>query len=160
MAWNIIAAFVLDQAFGYQAANRFRENLIALSSAKLTYDLGGSRFTSLPQVAAAQDGIDYRDIELDGTNLGGFTKQARVEARTINAATSVTPKVRNATDLSDAGVGVACSAILADYSGANQRQTIALTLASGAKRYRLQGTPSNVTHPTFVIGYIEIFTTS
>lgn len=160
MSWNVISAFVLDQVFGYQSANRFRDNLIALSSARLTYDLGGSRLTSLPLVASAQDAIDWRDIELDGTNLGGFTKRARVECRTMNAATSVTPKVRNVTDASDAGAGVACTATAADYSGANQKQTITLTLATGEKKYRLQGTPGNTTNPTFVIGYIEVFATA
>lgn len=160
MAWNTIAAKVLDDVFGYQSANRIRENLIALASARLTYYLGGSRTVSVPQVASAQDAVDWVDIELDGTNLGGFTKQLRVEVRVGNAATSVTPKLRNVTDGTDAGTGVACSATNADYSGTNQKQTITVTIASGVKKYRLQLTPSNTTHPTFGTGYVEIFATS
>lgn len=160
MAWNVIAARVLDDVFGYQSANRIRENLIAIISARLTYYLGGSRATSVPLVASAQDAIDYIDIELDGTNLGGLTKQLRVEVRTANAGTSVTPRLRNITDSTDAGVGVACTATNADYSGTNQRQTITLTLASGVKKYRLQLTPSNTTNAVYGIGYIEIFATA
>lgn len=160
MAWTAISAFALDQIYGYQSANKQRENLIALVCCRFTHQLGGSRSQALPQVASAQDADSYIDIELDGTNLGGITKQARIECRTFNAATSVTPKVRNVTDATDAGVGAACSATNADYSGANQKQTIALTIAAGVKKYRLQGTPSNVTHPTFVIGYIEFFATA
>jgi hypothetical protein len=55
---------------------------------------------------------------------------------------------------------VACTATAADYSGANQKQTITVTLASGIKKYRLQGTPSNTTNATFVIGYLEVFATA
>lgn len=160
MAWNTIAAKVLDDVFGYQSANRIRENLIALASARLTYHLGGSRTVAVPLVASAQDAIDFIDIELDGTNLGGFTKQLRVEVRVANAATSVTPKLRNVTDGTDAGTGVACSATNADYSGTNQKQTITVTVATGVKKYRLQLTPSNTTHPTFGIAYVEIFATA
>jgi len=106
---------------------------------------------------AAQDAIDYIDFEIDGTNLGGFTVQARVEVRTTNAATSVTPKIRNITDGTDAGVGAACSAINTDYSGVNCRQTIPITLVPGLKKYRLQLTPSTVNDEVFGIGYVEIF---
>jgi hypothetical protein len=160
MGWTAIGAYILDQVWGYQGANKHRENMIALASRKAIYDLGGSRITALPQVASAQDAVEYRDIELDGTNLGGFTVRLRVECRTINAATSVTPKLRNVTDSTDAGTGVACSATNADYSGTNQKQTITVTLAAGVKKYRLMGTPSNTTHPTFIIGDLEIFATA
>lgn len=160
MAWNVIAAYVLDQVFGYQGANKIRENLVTLGSRRAVYVLGGSRSVSLPLVASSQNAEGWIDVEIDGTNLGGFTANLRVECRTINAATSVTPKLRNVTDSTDAGVGVACSATGADYAGANQKQTVAVTIASGVKTYRLQGTPSNTTHPTFVIGYLEIFVTT
>lgn len=159
MAWTAISAFVLDQIFGYQTANYIRENAIALASARLKYELGGSRVLSLPQVASAQDAANYIDQEIDGTNLGGFTKQARVEVR-AGAATGITPKVRNVTAGTDAGTGVSCTATNADYSGSNQKQTISLTLAAGVNKYRLMGTPANTTDPTFCIGHIEIFATS
>lgn len=159
-SWTAIGAYILDQVFGYQTANALRENAIALASRKAIYCLGGSRMTALPQVASAQDAVDYRDIEIDWTNLAGFTVQLRVECRTINAATTITPKLRNVTDSTDAGTGAACSATNADYSGSNQKQTISITGQSGVKKYRLMGTPSNTTHPTFVIGDIEIFATA
>jgi len=157
MNWNVIAAYVLDNVFGYQGANRHRENLIVLSSRRAVYPLGGSRSVSLPLAATAQDAESWIDVEIDGTNQGGMTGRLRVECRTANAATSVTPKLRNVTDSTDAGIGVACTATNADYSGANQKQTITVTIASGVKKYRLQGTPGNATNPTFVIGYLELF---
>lgn len=156
MAWNTIAAAVLDQVFGYQGFNKFRDNLIALAANRGHHHLGGSRQTSLPLVASAQDAVDWIDIEIDGTNLGGMTKQLRVECR-AGAGTAVTPKLRNVTDATDAGTGASCTGTAADYSGTNQKQTITVTIASGVKKYRLQGTPANTTDPTFVIGNLEIF---
>lgn len=158
-SWNVISAYVLDFVFGYQSANKHRDNMIALASRKAIYNLGGSRSVSLPQVASAQDVESYHDIELDGTNLGGFTKQIRVECR-AGAGTAVTPKLRNVTDSSDAGVGASCTGTAADYSGTNQKQTITVTIASGVKKYRLMGTPANTTDPTFEVGDLEIFATS
>lgn len=160
MAWSVIAAYVLDQVWGYQSANRHRDNLIALGLRRATYHLGGSRTVSLPLVASAQDAHDWIDVEIDGTELGAFTAQLRVECRTTNAGTSVTPKLRNVTDSTDAGTGAACTATNTDYSGANQKQTITVTIAAGVKKYRLQGTPSNTTNATFVIGYLELFVTA
>jgi hypothetical protein len=160
MAWNVIAAYVLDQVFGYQGANKLRENIVTLGSRRAVFPLGGSRSVSLPLVGSVQDAESWIDVEIDGTNLGGFTVQARIECRTLNAGTTITPKIRNMTDSTDAGTGVACSATAADYSGANQKQTITVTLASGVKKYRLQGTPSNATYATFVIGYLEAFVTA
>ena len=91
-----------------------------------------------------------------GTNLTGFTVQARVDVR-AGAATGITPKIRNVTDGTDAGTGTACTATDADYSGTAQQQTITVTLAAGAKKYRLQGIPANTTDGTYCIGSLEIF---
>jgi hypothetical protein len=157
MQWTPIDAFVLDQLFGFQTANLLRENMIALASLRRIYPLGGSREVGLPQVASQQNIPSWLDIELDGTSLGGFTKQLRVECRVSNAAMSITPTLRNVTDASDAAAGAACSATAADYSGSNQKQTVTATLAAGVKKYRLTGTPSSTTHFAFVIGYLEIY---
>jgi hypothetical protein len=158
--WNVIATFVLDQLFGYQTANMMRENMIALASARLKYHLGGSRQLTLLRSAAVQDAVEWIDQEIDGTALAGFTKQARVEVRTMAAGTSITPRIQNVTDGTTAGTGVACTATNADYSGTNQKQTIALTLAAGVKKYRLQATLSNVNADAFVTGHIEVFATA
>jgi len=52
---------------------------------------------------------------------------------------------------------VSCTATNADYSGTNQKQTIAVTLTTGTKKYRLQGTPGATTDDTFLIGDLEVF---
>lgn len=152
-----IVDYILDQVWGYQGANKIKNNIIALASRRACHFLGGSRNTSVPLVASAQDAVDWVDIEIDGTNLTGLTLALRVEVRTANAGTSVIPKLRNVTDSTDAGTGVASTATNADYSGTNQKQTITVTLAAGVKKYRLQLTPQNTTNPVFGIGYLEVY---
>lgn len=158
MGWNALVDWVLDDPWGYQSANNIKNNVLALASARLTHALGGSRSVALPLVASAQKAPEYIDIELDGTLLSGLTIQVRAECRTAHADTSVTPELYNVTDLVVASAaGAACVATSTDYDGANQKQTLAVTLAAGVKVYRLRGTPSNTTHPTFVVGYLEIY---
>jgi hypothetical protein len=156
--WNAVIDFVLDNRYGYQTANTIKNNIIALASARIQRHLGGSRRISVPLVAAAQDAIEYHDVEIDGTLLSGLTVRARVEVRSANAGTSVTPKIRNITDGADAVVGVACSATA--FGGTNSIQTLVFTPALGIKKYRLQLTPSNVTDAVFGLGHLEIFATA
>lgn len=146
-----LSDFVLDQLLGYQDMNEILGNIVAGLSARHSHFLGGSRQIGV-RSAAYVDVPNYLDVELDGTNLGGLTKQARVEVRTANVGTIVTPRVRNVTDGSDAGVGAAYS------TDTNWNpQTIALTLAAGSKTYRLQLTGDDANVEIFAIGYIEIF---
>jgi len=158
MSWSTVADYVIDARFGFQDANAIKNNIIAYASARIQRYLGGSRQVSVPLVASAQDAIDYLDVEIDGTKLAGFTVQARVEVRSGAAGTSVTPKIRNVTDSSDAIVGTACSATT--WGGTNSVQTLGFTPVTGIKKYRLQLTPSNTTNPVWGIGMIEIFATA
>ena len=174
MAWNIIPVYVLDQLLTYQMMNRIRENLIALSSQRKGRFLGGSR--TLPNSPCwplyggapyskhgglgPHDALDYVDVEIDGTNAGGTTYQARVEVRIGRTGLTITPRILNVTDATVAGTGVARSAANADYTGTNQRQTIALTIASGIKKYRLQYTISGLPGDSWATGEIESFATA
>jgi hypothetical protein len=158
MSWTAVAEFVLDLVFGYQDANEIKNNVIALASARVGRSLGGSRQISVPLVASAQDAIDYIDVEIDGTLLAGLTVRARVEVRTANAGTGVTPKIRNVTDAVDAVAGV--SSTSTTWGGTDSYQTLTFTPVAGIRKYRLQLTPANTTDPVFGIGEIEIFATA
>jgi len=155
MAWTALATFLLDEVFGYQDANEIKDNIIALASGRIGRSLGGSRQVSVPIVASAQDAIDYIDVEIDGTLLAGLTVRARVEVRTADAGTGVTPKIRNITDSVDAVTGVSSTSIT--WGGADSYQTLTFTPVTGIKKYRLMLTPANTTNPVFGIGEIEIF---
>lgn len=156
MGYTAITAYVLDQVFGYQSANALRLNIEALLACMFPKDLGGSRSMALPRTASALDAIDYRDIDIDDTDLSGLEVHAKVEVRTTNAATSITPKIRNITDGADAVVGASCTATNADYTGTNQKQDLTLTLTTGLKKYRLQATPGDTNNDTFAIGNVYV----
>lgn len=149
-------SYVVGDKFGAQSAEKIRQAFDVLIGRRAVYPLGGSRNVAL-QHNAVIDAYDYLDIEIDGTDLAGLTAQARVEVRVENAGLSVTPSIRNVTDSTDAGTGLACVATSDVYSGTNQKQTIALTLASGVKKYRLRFTPTNNTYMFWGLGTIEIF---
>lgn len=172
--WNVITAFVLDQLFGYQSANKLRENPLAIVSAGLGRYMGGSR--DIPNnpginlfggpLKSKQNGVgpydvyDYVDIEIDGTNQTGITFRARVECRTDRAGCTITPKIRNITTSTDMVTGAACAAGAVDFSGTNQKQTLTFTPTTGANKYRLMFTLSSPSGSTWMIGELERIATS
>jgi hypothetical protein len=134
-----------------------RQNIRVMAKLPSVWPLGGSRNNAL-QHTAVIEAYDWLPFYFDGTEYQtGATIRARVEVRTANAATSVTPQVYNFTDTSVAVTGAACTASDADYSGSNMRQTLSFTPAVGLKEYRLRLTPSNNTHPVYAIGFMEVF---
>lgn len=151
--WQTLADKVLNDPLGYQSYNKLVQQIRSIAFA--THHLGGSRALGV-RSASAIEVPEYVDIELDGTKYAGLTVRARVEVRTANAATSVTPKIRNMTAGTDAGTGVSSTGTAADYSGTNQKQSITVTLAAGLNKYRLQVTGGNATNDIFAIGYIEV----
>lgn len=152
MAWTAISAYILDQVFGYQDANELRANIITLASARIGRSLGGTK--TMPNfpvldptrlvLRSKYPGLgphnveNFMDVELDGTLLSGLTVNARVAVRTNNPLVIITPRMWNVTDGTVAGTGSACSAGAPDYTGTNQQQTIAMTVPTGVKQYRLQ----------------------
>lgn len=151
--WVAISDKILDERLGYQGVNNILQQIRSIAFGALP--LGGSRVLGVRSATAI--GVpEYIDIEIDGTKYAGLTVRARVEVRTANAATSVTPRVQNMTTAATAGTGVSSTATNADYSGTNQKQTITLTLAAGLNTYRLQVTGGNATNDIFAIGYVEV----
>lgn len=153
--WNIITVWALDNIFGYQSANKLRENLIALASLGFVYPLGGSRTTGVTG-AGAQTAVEYEDAVIDGTNQSGFTIVALIDAKTANAATSITPYIYNVSDSTTVATGSASTSVTW------ARQSINLTglLASGEKTYRLMFTNSDGSNATFAKGYLKLSATA
>lgn len=161
--WNIITniTLALNKRLGYQTMRKVRDNMVALASARLQHALGGSRTTSVPLSASVQNAQDYIDIELDGTALAGLTVQARVEVRTDDGGTSVTPSIRRTTNTAtDMVTGAACTATAADFSGTDSKQTLVFTPTAGVNTYRMRLLPGNASAGVYGIGYVEIFATS
>jgi len=150
MAYNAISDFVLDQIFGYQTATKIKNNIEAALAARLERNLGGSRINSV-LFNGTFDVHDYRDVEIDATKLGGLTVRARVEGRTTDSTTSVTPRIRNITDSTTLVTGTA----ITSTTFVEQLLTMAVTGAN--KKYRLQGTTNNGNNDVFLFGVVETF---
>jgi hypothetical protein len=132
----------------------------------LTVELGGSKHVALNDPDAGAGTYEVVDVAPDficPNRSAEFLATAKivVDCRSLAAGTSITPQLRNVT----AGTNVsptaqACSASAADYSGANQRQTIPVTLVAG-QQYRLRGVValnSGDLAETFLQGRLEIGT--
>lgn len=151
MAYTAINDFVLNQLLGYQTMTRLKNNIEAILATRLKSDFGGSRDNSV-QGTPILDVVNYRDVEIDATKLGGLSVRARVEVMTTNAGTSVQPKVRNVTDGADKIVGAASTSLVF------AEQLLDMTpLTAGTKKYRLQLVTNNNTNDVFGLGVMEIY---
>jgi hypothetical protein len=128
---------------------RIRLNDIA--NAFKLFPIGGSRDRGLDGTGA-QDAIDYQEIELDGDLLAGFTIRARVQIKTENAGTTITPQIWDVTTaavLVTTGGSASASLVWAS-------QDLVLTLPPAVRRYKLQFVKSNANFQVWGIGYLEI----
>jgi hypothetical protein len=151
MPFEIPSDFVLDQLFGYQTANKIKNSIAALAAARLEKAFGGSREASINHNGTF-DVFEFRDVQMDSTLLTGLTVRARVEGKTANAATSVTPRVRNVTDGADHVTGTA----ITSTSFVEQVLTMS-PLTAGTKKYRLQGVTNNANNDVWLLGVCETF---
>jgi hypothetical protein len=151
MAWNAFSDFVLDQVFGYQSANKLKNNPEALLSYRLERSLGGSRENPV-QGSGSLDPYDYRQVELVSTNLSGLSIRARCNTKTSNAGTSVQPKIRRTTDAADHVTGTS-------HTGTSfAEELLTMTpLTSGTKVYQLMLVTNNATNPVYGFGHIESY---
>lgn len=157
------SAYLAADYWGYQTAEEVRNdlNLLAAGFGRKGVSLGGSNAVGL--MASVQVNAEgYLDVIVDNTGsvisgTAGVVVQVRVKCRTDDATVSITPKLLNLTDSTIAGLGAACSATAADFSGANQDQTFSVTLAAGVKTYRLVGLPSAATFQVWFFGVLDIY---
>lgn len=114
--------------------------------------LGGS--SSQPHPGTAYEKVLHANpFQVPSAVEATGTWKARVYLKCEDAAVTITPKIRNLTDASDAVVGSACSGTADDYSGTNQNQLLTFTPAVG-KLYELQAIKSADAKECFCIGTI------
>jgi hypothetical protein len=131
---------------------QLRQNLNAIfgNGAKGGY-LGGSRSQYLE--SASEIAVpDYWDVLIDWRKISGLTVRARVEVRTLNAGTSVTPRIKNVTDSTN-NDGTASTST----SFTEQLIAISTPASLGVKRYRLYIIGGNATNGIGGLGQIEIY---
>jgi hypothetical protein len=150
MAWTTFTDFVLDQVFGYQSANKLKNNAEVFLGWRLERDLGGSRDTGV-QGSGALDIPNYREKEIISTSVTSLPIRARVNTRTTNAGTSVQPKVRNVTDSTDTVTGTA-------HTGTSfSEELLSVTPVTGTKRYKMMIVTNNANNEVFGFGHLEAY---
>ncbi len=127
------SAYAVGDPFGYQTAEKIRQDLDLLAYCGLTADLGGSEDVGIVTGAATWQPVrSYREFTLNGDSLGGMTLEAVVFYKTSNAGQAVQVRLRNVTDSSTAATGTSST------STSVTKETLTVTLASGDKNYRLE----------------------
>lgn len=148
MAWSTPDTLISGDVLTLARYNKLKDSIIANSHA--VYPLGGSRSIAIPTGATTyQDAPEYIEFEVPTTTYGSYVYKAIVEVRTENAATTVTPKIRNVTDASDAVVGSAGTA-----TAWGTYQTLTFTVAAG-KKYRLMASKSDDVYQAWIIGVVR-----
>ena len=145
MAWNPVGTTVSTDRRGAESWNKLDDSV--KTGAFVTHPLGGSRTIGLTGTGY-QDAMDYVDFVMPNAASTGATYEALIDCLCENAATTVTPKIRNITDSSDAVVGSAHA------STSWALQTLAFTPASG-KTYRLMLVKSDDTYDAWGIGSLR-----
>lgn len=121
--------------FGYQTAEKIRQNFDVLGYIGDHLPLGGDEAIGSVTGAGVWEAVDAtKEYTLNGDELDGLTLELVAFYKTENAAQSVQLRLRNLTDSSNAAVTSVSTATTLTT------ETVAVTLPSGAKRYRLERT--------------------
>lgn len=140
-----------DAPFGYQEMEAIRQSLHVCGYLIGHIDLGGDeRSMTITTPGTYQPVNGARSVDHNGNEDGGLTLEAVIFSYSSNAGTSVTVRVRNTTDGSNAGTTAARTDTTV------QRDVVTLTLVAGIKTYRLEWNASNTTNPVFAWGYLRL----
>jgi hypothetical protein len=134
--------------WGYQTAEDVRNNEDIAAYLMGHLDLGGDERGILSASYVPVNGS--RRFSLNGSSLGGVTLEAVVSYYTSNAATSVTVRVRNLTDSTDAEEGTLSTATT------RTDEVLTLTLAAGIKSYELQVVGGDALNEVYAWGYLRL----
>lgn len=112
-----------------------------------SFNMGGSRSAAITGTGY-QDAENYLDWRVPDSASSGGVFKVYVDLLCENAATSVTPKIRNITDSSDAVVGSAST------STSWAEQTLTFTPVVG-KKYRLMFVKSDDVYSCWGVGFLQ-----
>lgn len=142
-------AYIVGDKWGYQTAEKARQNDDLLAYCGLHGDLGGSEDVGIITGAATWQPVrGYREFLLNGDSLGGLTLDLVAFYKTSNVATSVQVRLRNVTDSTNAALGSASA------STTVVKEAVTVTLAAGDKNYRLE-VLGDATNHVFGWGYLR-----
>jgi hypothetical protein len=145
MAYNPVGTTLSTDRRGYEEWVKLDDTDKACVFAN--FYLGGSRSIAISGTGY-QDAVDYLDFVMPDAASTGGTYAAKIDLLCESGSTTITPRIRNITDSSDAVVGSASS------STSWTTQTLTFTPASG-KTYRLQVVKSDDLNACWAIGYLR-----
>lgn len=143
--WNPVGATIATDRRGAESWTKLDESDKA--AVFHSVPLGGSRSQAVSGTGY-QDAADYLDFRVPDAASAGATYKVYVDLLCENAATSITPKIRNITDSSDAVVGSAST------STTWAEQTLTFTPVAG-KKYRLMFVKSDDVYAAWGIGLLQ-----
>jgi hypothetical protein len=155
-------AYQAADPFGYQSAEKLRNNLNLLASGVFGRNIlwGGSDVLGITGEATGDvDLPGWFPLVIDNASSvisdsgGTLVCQVRFLVRVSNAAINVTPKIVYGSTFPTFGSTAtvsgtaACAATSSDYSGTNQYQTVAVTLPAASRIFKplltIAGTPAS-----------------
>lgn len=151
--------------FNAARVNELRQALFLFAGGTFhrSLPIGGSRTRGLMYtgVIDAVDSVPF-DIDNTGNYVGsssGVLVPITVWVRVESSLIAVIPRLYNMTLSSVASTagGVACTATADDYTGANQRQTLLLSLPSGVNTFKLQFVSTGATHQFWGQGWRSLY---
>lgn len=147
------SAFISGDTWTYTRGENTRQALDMAAYFGMTLDCGGSEDVGIVTGAATWQPVrSYRDYTLNGDSLGGMTIEAVVYYKTSDAGQAVQVRIRNTTDGTTAVTGTSST------STSVVKETLTVTLASGAKVYRLE-VLGGASLDVFAWGYLRIYKT-
>jgi hypothetical protein len=162
---NSGSTYSANGEFNEVHANRIQSDLDLLVNG----DVGRNRWVGGSDVigvrsSAAVDIVNGVPFRIDNTSSqwsgsSGIIVNIVVYLRVADASVSVTPRIYNITAAGVASItgSAACAATARDWSGANQKQTLVLTSASGINDYIVQFTPTAATYPVFAKAWLHLY---
>lgn len=116
-------------------------------------DMGGDIDT--PHAGASYRRIARsRPFQLPAAEQGGGVWKVRCYCKCVNAATTITPRVRNITTGTDIVTGSACSGTSDAFTGTNQNQLLTWTPTPG-ELYEVWATKSDLLNDCFITTRLE-----
>lgn len=144
--WQTPSALTAGDEFASEEYTKLRDAILAAVFAP-GLRIGGSR-TAAVAGTGYQDAEDYLDFRVPDAASAGAVYNVYVDLLCEDASTTITPKIRNITDSSDAVVGSASS------STSWAEQTLSFTPVVG-KKYRLMFVKSDDAHKCLGIGFLQ-----
>lgn len=145
MPYQTVDNIIAGTEVGYEQFQQIRDGIRAAVFSR--QPIGGSRLFAV-MGTGAQDAHNAIPVSVPNAESSGAVYKVEAWTKCADAATTITPRIRNITDSTNAVLGVAADGT--EW----ESQTLAFTPVVG-KEYRLQFTKSDDDHPCWGFGILQ-----